>query len=136
MTFDYGTAAFTIVWVFGWAIFVLLVWFIRGQRRERMIDRIHKERMMALEKGLPLPELPEYDRASAAPAWSGIKLNPRWPLGVGAIFITVGLGGFLAMAASTKSLLPGEQYHNEPWGWLVVVAFGIGLWLHYFLTRR
>ncbi len=135
MNIDYGSAGFTIVWVFGWAIFVLIVWFIRGQRRERMIDRIHKERLLAIEKGVALPELPEYDRGSFHTAWSGAKLNPRWPLGVGAIFITVGLGGFLAMMLTTKRLLPGDQY-DEPWGWLVAVAFGIGLWLHYFLTRR
>jgi len=49
---------FSLFWVFGWVILLLVAWQLRSSRRERKVERQHKERMMAMEKGIPLPELP------------------------------------------------------------------------------
>jgi hypothetical protein len=126
VSINYGSPLFTIIWVFGWAIIVLLAWFVRGQRRERMIDRIHKERMLAIEKGLPLPELPDYESRQA---WGAYQLNPRWPLGIGAIFVTLGIAGCATLSIAGDSV-------RQLFPWFLATALGVGLWLHYYLTRR
>jgi len=125
---------YAVVWVFGWVLLLILIWHLRGRRRERRLEMIHKERMMAMEKGIPLPEMPEFTEASVrstvADAVGGIRINPRWPLGLGAVCAMLGAGVSLALWLS-----PERDPHNAwPVG-LVAVFFGIGLFLHYFLTR-
>jgi hypothetical protein len=119
--------------VFGWVLLLILIWHLRTRRRERRLEMIHKERMMAMEKGIPLPELPEFAEASGsslAEAVGAIRINPRWPLGVGAVLAMLGAGISLALW-----LTPEQDPHNAwPVG-LVGVFFGIGLFFHYFLTR-
>jgi hypothetical protein len=126
-------SVFLIVWTFGWVVLLIVIWQLRVYRGERRLERIHKERMIAMEKGIPLPEMPDYEEkpGALAQAWSGLRINPKWPLGVGAIFIMLGSGVALAMALSK------EPDHNRVWGFgLIGVFFGLGLWMHYFLTRR
>ena len=125
---------FTLFWVFGWVLLLILIWHLKGRRRERRLEMIHKERMMAMEKGIPLPELPEFTEPSAGATVAGavgaIRINPRWPLGLGAVFVMVGAGTSLALW-----LMPDRDPHNAwPVG-LIAVFFGIGLFLHYLLTR-
>lgn len=102
---------FAAVWAFGWAVILLAIWYLRSPRKERMIERIHKERMTAMEKGIPLPELPDYEEKPGAISrgWSGLRLNPRWPLGVGALLVMAGLGTTIAL------FLSKEEYHNRVW---------------------
>src|SRR5262245_30198110 len=49
---------FSVVWVFGWVLLLLAAWHLKGLRRQKKLELIHRERMMAMEKGIPLPELP------------------------------------------------------------------------------
>jgi len=125
---------FVLVWIFGWAIFYLALRYLRNRREQHRMDLIHKERLAAMERGVPLPEMPEYDsapRRSMAEdlrAYSGT--NPRWSLGLGAISIMLGAGTSVAL------WLSGEQYHNRIWSFgLIGVFLGFGLFLHYALTR-
>jgi hypothetical protein len=122
---------FSLIWVFGWVILLLVAWHLRALRRERRIERIHKERLMGMEKGVPLPELPEYDEPGRRPLVAGsIRINPRWPLGIGALSIMGGIGVSLALWLSQ------EDYHNRVWSFgLILVFVGVGLMLHYWLTR-
>ena len=129
---------FSIVWVFGWVLLLLAAWHLKGLRRQKKLELIHRERMMAMEKGIPLPELPDYDErpkgsglgAALGRGFAEIRLNPRWPLGMGALFIMLGAGVSLALALSA------EDYHNRVWSFgLIGVFFGLGLILHYALTR-
>ncbi len=125
---------FTLFWVFGWVLLLILIWHLKGQRRQKRLEMIHKERMMAMEKGIPLPELPDFAeppaRSTVAEAAGWIRINPRWPLGLGALFIMVGAGTSLALW-----LTPDRDPHNAwPIG-LIGVFFGVGLIFHYFLTR-
>ena len=39
---------FTLFWVFGWVILLLVAWHLRSSRRERQLEQQHKERMRAL----------------------------------------------------------------------------------------
>jgi hypothetical protein len=124
---------FSLLWVFGWVILLLVAWHLRSSRRERKLEREHKERMMAMEKGIPLPELPADDeprRPLAAELVGSIRINPRWPLGLGALAVMLGAG------ISTALALSQEAEHYRVWSFgLIPVFFGLGLMLHYALTR-
>lgn len=125
---------FSLFWVFGWAVLLVVVWHLRASRRQKRLELIHKERIVAMEKGIPLPELPDYAESSKEPllanAVASFRLNPRWPLGVGAICVMVGAGTAWALSLS------GDEYHRQIWSFgLIGVFFGVGLFLHYFLTR-
>jgi drug/metabolite transporter (DMT)-like permease len=123
---------FALFWVFGWAALLVVVWHLRASRRERRMMLIHKERMLAMEKGSPLPELPEYvePRSMVAEAVAAVHLNPRWPLGLGVISILLGAGISTALAFS------GEPNHNQLSSFgLIGIFLGVGLILHYFVTR-
>jgi hypothetical protein len=125
---------FTLFWVFGWVLLLILIWHLKGQRRQQRMEMIHKERMMAMEKGVPLPELPDFTdppaRSALAEAVASIRINPRWPLGLGAVCVMVGAGASLAFWLSSDP----EPHRAWPFG-LLGVFFGIGLFFHYFLTR-
>src|SRR5688572_3408800 len=90
-----------LVKIFGWITVLVFIWYVRGARRQRRMELIHKERMAAMEKGIPLPELPDYSEPdgrwllSAGPGARGI--NPRWPLGAGAVSTLLGAGLCLAL---------------------------------------
>jgi hypothetical protein len=125
---------YKLVWVFGWASVVLCVWYVRSSRKQRRLELIHAERMAAIAKGIPLPELPDYDdpgvKVSLAAERGGDPVNRRWPLGVGAVCIMAGIGLCLALRLS------GDEYHNQIWPFgLIGVFVGAGLMLHYILTR-
>jgi hypothetical protein len=105
---------------------------VRSGRRQRRIEIIHAERMAAIEKGIPLPELPDYEALSdvALRARASSAVNPRWPLGVGAVCLMLGIGLSLAL------WLSGDDYHNQIWPFgLIGVFLGAGLMLHYVLLR-
>jgi hypothetical protein len=125
---------FSLFWVFGWVILLLVAWHLRATRRERRLERLHKERMMAMEKGVPLPELPVDDEPARRPLLQevvgSIRINPRWPLGLGALSVMLGLGISAALRLSQ------EDYHYRVWSFgLIPVFLGLGLMLHYWLTQ-
>lgn len=125
---------FSLIWVFGWVILLLVAWHLKGLRRQRRLELLHKERMMAMEKGVPLPELPDHEDPSRRPLLAevvgSIRVNPRWPLGLGALCVMLGIG------ISTALRLSQEDYHYRVWSFgLIPVFVGFGLMLHYWLTR-
>lgn len=127
-------AALGIFWVFGFAAVLLIAWNLRSKRRLEKLNIIHAERMKAMEKGIPLPEFPEIDddeiRVHVPSGFGARPWNPRWPLGVGALLITGGVGTSLAMALSAW------RWHNDLWPFgLIGVFLGVGMFLFYFLTR-
>ncbi len=116
------------------AAFVLVLRHQNLQRYRIRLEVIQKERLVAMEKGLPMPELPDYDQADARRFAETLALadrvNPRWPLGAGAVLVLGGIGTTLAL------FLSGESYHNRVWSMgLIPVFVGLGLFLHYRLTR-
>lgn len=128
-------AVFSGTWVIACAIVLILIWNLRSKRRMEKMALIHQERMKAIEKGIPLPEFPElseeakmqhFDRVFTPP-----KLNPRWPIGVGALIVMSGLGFLVAMMLSNDSELA------KLWSiGLIPIFSGFGLVLYYFLTRQ
>ncbi len=129
----YFFSALGVVWVFGFAVVLLIAWHLRNRRRIAKLNLIHEERMKAMEKGIPLPEFPDLgDEESVMIIGGGLGVggdragNPRWPLGLGALLVLGGLGLMVAMIA----------VENELWPYgLVPVFLGIGMFLFYALTR-
>lgn len=121
---------YKLIWVFGWSAVLMVIWYVRGQRRQRRLELIHAERMAAIEKGIPLPEMPDYEALAHPSELRGNALNPRWPLGMGTVIAMLGLGLCAAL------FLSGDEYHNQIWPFgLIGVFLGVGLILHYFLMR-
>ncbi|HSC25690.1 MAG TPA: DUF6249 domain-containing protein [Vicinamibacterales bacterium] len=125
--------ALSVVWVFGFVIVLLVAWHLRQRRQIERLNMIHAERMKAMEKGIPLPELvtPDDDGGSGfgvslrAAAW-----NPRWPLGVGALLVMGGLGTSVAFRLSSV------DFHRELWPFgLIGVFLGVGMFFYYALTK-
>jgi hypothetical protein len=125
---------FTLFWVFGWVLLLILIWHLKGLRLQKRMELVHKERMIAMEKGIPLPELPDFGEPPVSSplteALASVRINPRWPLGTGALAVMLGAGLSLALWLSEDP----DPHKAWPFG-LVGVFFGIGLFLHYFLTR-
>jgi len=122
-----------VLWIFGWAILILIFWYVRGVWRDRRLKMLHEERMKALEKGIPLAEFPELYNPSEG--WLtrqfSSEVNPRWPLGVGTLLISTGLGLCLSF------YLSGDEYLREIWSFgLIGVFVGFGFFLHYLITHR
>lgn len=130
---EFATAQQTLAmfWVFGWLLFFLALKLMNDRRKRHRLELIAKERLAALEKGVPMPELPDYDDPRRPPLSARLRWNPRWPLGAGALSILLGLGASLAM------WLSGDPYHRQVWPFgLLGVFLGVGLFLHYALTRE
>jgi len=121
---------YKLLWIFGWATVFLIVWFVKGARRQRRLELLHAERMAAMQKGIPLPELPDEDYQRRRSLARHAQVNPRWPLGAGAVLAMLGVGICLAL------LLSGDGYHNQIWPFgLIGVFLGGGLILHYYLVQ-
>jgi hypothetical protein len=97
-----------IVFIMG-AIALIIVAINAAGRKK---DLEHKERLIALEKGLPLPEPPEKD---TRPVHSGRR---AWGL------VWVGLGMALTIALAVNP----DSADVEAWGWgLIPLFIGAGL---------
>jgi len=108
-------------WVFGWAFFVLVALYLRNKATQRRLEMIHQERMAAMEKGIPLPELPELERP-----WSARPRRPTSPLQGGIVCISLGTGAMITLYISS----------NRDWvSPLPLVFLGAGQLLYYYLTK-
>ena len=113
------------------AVFYLVIRQQNLQRYRIRLEMIQKERLVAMEKGIPMPELPDYDNGPSLHSLASLlRVNPRWPLGAGAVLILGGIGTTVAL------FLSHEEYHNRVWSMgLIPIFVGFGLFLHYRLTR-
>ena len=122
-------------WVFACAVVLIVIWHLRSKRRLEKLGLIHAERMKAMEKGVPLPEFPELNEEAKMQQFDKIftppKLNPRWPIGVGALVAMAGLGFLIA------AMLSGDSEMTKTWSMgLIPIFIGFGLVLYYLLTRQ
>lgn len=124
---------FGLLWtIVAGAFFVLIKWL--NVRRERVkLDFIHRERLAAMERGIPMPEVADYDGQRTTRVESLLafmRVNPRWPIGAGILLILGGAGTLIAMRLS------GDPYHQQVWPFgLIPIFLGVGLWLHYLAMR-
>jgi hypothetical protein len=109
-----------LTFVMGSIVVILLIVISAFRNRRARAEMLHRERMMALEKGLPVP--PDYLE------------NPkkRRPFVAGLVWAGIGLGAFL------WGLIGGEEDMNA-WGFIpffVGIALLIGDWLSARRTAR
>ncbi len=102
---------------------VILVWF--RERGKRLRDKmIHEERLAAIEKGVPVPALPAEpplprNYVMRGMVWMAIGLGllvitwseADFPLGIGLIFIFIGLAILIAHLLTTRRRK--EAYHSD-----------------------
>jgi hypothetical protein len=99
--------------------------YLKHLERQRRLEIVHQERLAAMDKGIPLPELPiDPPRVQAPP-------DPRIPLILGIVLLAVGGG---AMAAF--SLVSGDSIHMFWPMPLPLALVGVGLMLYYFLAQN
>ena len=127
-------ATLGMAWVFGCVVVLIVIWHLRSKRRLEKEQMIHQERLKAMEKGIPLPEFPDLSEEAKMEQFNRVftppTLNPKWPLGVGILFIFAGLGFMAAM------MLSGDSELAKLWSMgLIGVFFGVGMMLFYRLTR-
>ena len=100
--------------------------YFRFLGRQRRLEIVHQERLAAMEKGIPLPELPlDPPRVPKPP-------DPWAPLLHGIVWSALGFGGMLALHLSNP--LP-----NGPALWplpLPLGLLGVGLILYFALASR
>ena len=128
-------AVLGLTWVITCAAVLVIVWHLRSKRKMEQMTLIHQERMKAIEKGVPLPEFPELSEEAKMQQFDRIftppKLNPKWPLGLGALVAMTGVGWVVGMLVSADN----EMFKMWSLG-LVGIFIGFGLVLYYFLTRQ
>ena len=131
--FVLGSQFIGFLFVVGAGIFVLFLKFLALKRYQIKMELIHKERLVAMEKGIPAPEVPDYDNGSrprTSSLLTYLGVNPRWPLGLGILLVLGGIGTTVAM------MLSGDPYHKQVWSFgLIPVFLGVGLWLHYLVMK-
>ncbi len=98
--------------------------YLRHLGRLRRLEIVHQERLAAMDKGIPLPELPMDSATVPRPP------DPRAPLLHGIVWTALGTGGAAAL------LVVGTQ-PGAPIIWplpLPLAFLGIGLILYYVLA--
>lgn len=99
--------------------------YFRHVERRRRLEIIHQERVAAMDKGIPLPELPLDPTKDTKP------VDPRAPLMHGLVWVSLGVGGMMALAfgpfPNSSSLWPLP---------LPLVTLGGGLILYYLLASE
>ncbi len=133
---EFFWTAVGLVWVFGW----VTVWYLRRRALEarslELRKLLHRERMTAMEKGVPLPEIPAEEEAT--PAWlrpEAERVRAAWlrrlalVLGLAAVFTGAGMCvGFYWS--------PDRGFHSMWTLGFVPALGGIGLLLYALLARR
>ena len=125
-----------LIWIFGW----VAVWYLRRRAVEsralKLRELLHRERMAAIDKGVPLPEIPA--EAEADPPWlrpEAERMRAAWlrrlALILGLFFLFGGLG------MSAGFYYAPDRGFNAMWtlGFIPLMS-GIGLLLYAALAAR
>ena len=97
--------------------------YLKGREKQRRLDIIHAERLAAIDKGIPLPEVPIDPPPSA---WRRPP-DPKVPLAIGIVLTAFGIGAMVMLAIVAQ----GQPFWAVP---LPVVMMGLGLILFYRLS--
>jgi hypothetical protein len=101
-------------------------WYFKHVERQRRLDVVHQERLIAMDKGIPLPELPIDPPRDPRPQ------DPRVMLIHGVVWSALGIGGMLG----TYLVVPEWNGHALWPLTLPAVFLGIGLMLYYVLASK
>jgi hypothetical protein len=99
--------------------------YLKYRERLRRLEIVHQERLAAMDKGIPLPELP------IDPPVVEKRPDPHVPLILGIVLMAFGAGSMIALSLVSDG---GESvYWPLP---LPVAMIGLGLMLYYFLAAN
>jgi hypothetical protein len=116
--------------------FILGRQYLKLRKRHMEREMLHRERLLAMEKGIPLPEFPtlaEEPSGSLLDYMSGSMKDvmPKLTLGCGLILVCGGTG---LMAAFL--IAPDNELHKVWSVGLIPLFIGVGFILYYVFTRR
>jgi hypothetical protein len=118
------------------AAVLAFIWGMRylwTKRADREREMLHRERMLALEKGVPLPELPAPEGNGSAVVRYPNAL-PNAVLGCGLLLFFLGIG---IMAALNTVRFPYPDTPENVWAFgLIPTMLGFGCLVYYWLIRR
>lgn len=108
---------------------VLGFFYLRHREKLRRLEIIHQERLAAMDKGIPLPELP-FEPSLKTPRPPDPKVTAMVTAILGTMLTCLGGGLMIAL-----SLMPGytRMYWPLP---LPFALVGLGLLIYAFLTRN
>lgn len=102
----------------------IVAWlYMRHRERQRRLEIVHEERMAAMQKDIPLPELRFEEPKSAKPG------NEHEVLLHGLVWLAFGVGGMMTLFL----IAPDRVFWALP---LPLALLGGGLVLYYALTRE
>ena len=110
--------------------------YIKMKKNQQKRDFLHRERMLAMEKGIPLPEFPDFEEDDQRPlleqlSESTARIAPKLPLGCGLVLIFGGAGVLVALSKAQD-----PEFHRAWSLGFIPVFLGAGLILYYLLTRE
>lgn len=112
---------------------VVAYFYLESRERLRRLELVHQERLAAMEKGVPLPELPiDPPRRERPP-------DRRAPLIIGIVLAAFGFGSMVALRMVTFGRVPtlGDSIGIHAWPLpLPIALIGVGLILFYLLARN
>jgi Domain of unknown function (DUF6249) len=119
------------------AVILAFIWgrqYLKLRKRHLEREMLHRERLLAMEKGIPLPEFPtlaEEPSGSLLDYLSGSIVIPKLALGCGLILIFGGAGMVAAFL-----IAPDSELHKA-WSVGLIPGFiGVGFVLYYLFIRR
>jgi hypothetical protein len=122
-----------VFWTQAFWIGILLVFVFFGyldhRTKRRRLEMLHEERLIALEKGVPLPELPEFG-PPPKPVSPRVD-HPNAGAITGIVLLCAGLGGMGALIFSHVENL--HKYWSTP---LPLALVGYGLFNYFLIKKR
>jgi hypothetical protein len=97
--------------------------YLKRREKQRRLDIVHAERLAAIDKGIPLPEVPIDPPPSA---WRRPP-DPKVPLAIGIVLTAFGAGAMVMLAIVAQ----GRPFWAVP---LPIAMMGLGLILFYRLS--
>lgn len=101
-------------------------YYFRHKEKLRRLELIHQERLAAMDKGIPLPELP-----IDPPARESSATDPHAVLMHGIVWLALSIGGMIVLYLNLAADVHGFWVAPLP-----LTFLGIGLMLYYVLTRE
>jgi hypothetical protein len=134
MEYEQVWALLAITLILGWSAVIALQDRSRSRQRLRVRELLHRERLAAIDKGIPLHDLPA-DLLVEPDEQVAVARAQLAALGAGLVLLLGGLGLIAALALTPDTPEMGGMRDLAPMG-LIPTMTGAGLLLYHMLVRR